>query len=67
LKKILFEEIEKFVEEKIKLADQTISKYMLAHEDVVISGSSYSKSKITNDDCILVYGCSSIVTQGNIM
>ena len=35
----------------------------MAHEDVVISGSSYAKSKITNDDCILVYGCSSLVTQ----
>jgi translation initiation factor eIF-2B subunit delta len=36
---------------------------MLAHEDVVISGSSYAKSKLTDDDCILVYGCSSLVTQ----
>lgn len=58
---MLYEEIDKFAEEKIKLADQTICKYMLAHEDMVISGTSYSKSKLTNDDCILIYGCSSLV------
>jgi len=63
LKKILFDEIDKFVSERIQLADLTISKFMLAHEDVVISGSSYAKSKLTDDDCILVYGCSSLVTQ----
>lgn len=33
---------------------------MLANEDIVISGSSYAKSKLTNDDCILLYGSSSV-------
>ena len=44
------------------LAGETICKYMLANNDIVISGTSYSKSKITNDDCLLVYGYSSLVT-----
>jgi translation initiation factor eIF-2B subunit delta len=44
------------------LAAETISKYILAHSDIIISGTSYAKSKITNDDCLLVYGYSSLVT-----
>ena len=34
---------------------------MLADSEIVISGTSYAKSKITNDDCILIYSCSSLV------
>lgn len=56
------DEIDKFIHEKIVLAAETISKYMLAHSDIIISGTSYAKSKITNDDCLLVYGNSSLVT-----
>jgi translation initiation factor eIF-2B subunit delta len=59
----LYEEIDNFGEERVKLAGQTICKYLLAHEDVVISGSSYVKSKLTNNDCILIYGYSSLVIQ----
>jgi translation initiation factor eIF-2B subunit delta len=59
----LYEEIDNFSEERVVLAGQTISKYLLAHEDVVISGSSYVKSKLTNNDCILIYGYSSLVIQ----
>jgi translation initiation factor eIF-2B subunit delta len=60
-KKCLNEEIERFIDEKILLAWETISKYMLANSEVVISGTSYAKSKITNDDCLLIYGSSSLV------
>lgn len=35
---------------------------MLANSEVVISGTSYVKSKITNNDCILIYGSSSLVS-----
>jgi translation initiation factor eIF-2B subunit delta len=63
LKSTLYQEIDNFSEEKVKLAGQTICKYLLAHEDVVISGSSYVKSKLTNNDCILIYGYSSLVVQ----
>lgn len=35
---------------------------MLANNDIVISGTAYAKSKITNDDTLLVYGYSSLVT-----
>ena len=58
----MIEEIESFIDEKILLAWETISKYMLADSDTIISGTSYVKSKITNDDCILIYGGSSLVT-----
>ena len=34
---------------------------MLANSEVIISGNSYVKSKITNDDCLLIYGSSSLV------
>jgi len=61
-KEVITEEIERFIDEKILLAWETISKYMLADSDTVISGNSYVKSKITNDDCILIYGGSSLVT-----
>lgn len=60
-KETLKEEIERFIDEKILLAWETISKYTLADSDTVISGTSYVKSKITNDDCILVYGYSSLI------
>lgn len=56
------EEIERFIEEKILLAADTISKYMLANGDITISGTSYTRSKITNNDCLLVYGYSTLVT-----
>lgn len=61
-KEILIEEIERFIDEKILLAWETISKYTLADSDTVISGTSYVKSKITNDDCVLIYGASSLIT-----
>jgi len=61
-KEILNDEIERFIDEKIFLAWETISKYTLADSDTVISGTSYVKSKITNDDCILVFGASTLVT-----
>lgn len=35
---------------------------MLANSEVIISGTSYIKSKITNDDCLLVFGSSSLVS-----
>ena len=54
-------EIDNFVREKIVIASDTICKYILADCEIVISGTSYAKSKITNDDCILIYGCSSLV------
>jgi translation initiation factor eIF-2B subunit delta len=57
----LNEEIETFIHEKIILAADTICKYILANSDIVISGTSYSKSKITDDDIILTYGYSSLV------
>lgn len=62
LKKILEEEIDRFVDEKILLAAETISKYMLANQELIVSGTSYARSKITNSDCVLVYGYSSLVT-----
>ena len=34
----------------------------MADSDTVISGTSYVKSKITNDDCILIYDASSLIT-----
>jgi translation initiation factor eIF-2B subunit delta len=60
-KRILNEEIDMFIHEKIKLAAETICKYILANSEIVITGSSYARSKITNDDCILTYGYSSLV------
>lgn len=62
-KETLTEEIERFIDEKILVAWESIIKYTLADSDTVISGTSYVKSKITNDDCILVYGYSSLITQ----
>jgi translation initiation factor eIF-2B subunit delta len=35
---------------------------MLADSDTIISGTEYVKSKITNEDCILIYGGSSLIT-----
>ncbi len=61
-KRILNEEIEKFIDEKILLATETITKYVLADVETIISGTSYSRSKITNSDCLLIYGYSSLVT-----
>ena len=55
------DEIDTFIHDKIVLAADTICKYILANSDIVISGSSYSKSKITDDDVILTYGYSSLV------
>ena len=60
-KRILYEEVDKFIDEKISLAADTITKNLLANTDIIISGTSYAKSKITNDDCILIYGYSSLV------
>ena len=57
---MLIDEIDQFIDEKILLACDTIIKYLLADSDIIISGT--SKSKITDQDCILTYGCSSLVT-----
>lgn len=62
-KRTLNDEIDRFIDEKILLAGETICKYILANNDIVISGTSYAKSKITNDDNILIYGYSSLITQ----
>jgi translation initiation factor eIF-2B subunit delta len=43
------------------LAADTISKYMLANVDTILTGTSYARSKITNKDCLLIYGYSSLV------
>lgn len=34
---------------------------MLANGDVIISGTSFARSKITDNDCVLIYGYSSLV------
>ena len=60
-KRRLNDELETFVHEKVLLAAVTICKYILANSEIVITGSSYSKSKIANGDCILTYGYSSLV------
>lgn len=62
-KKILNEEIDSFANEKIILPHQNICDYMLGHEDMIIFGTSYAKSKLANDDCILIYGYSSLVVK----
>lgn len=60
-KQALEEEIELHIHEKIVLAGETITKYILAHSEIVISGMSYSRSKIADKDCLLTYGYSSLV------
>ncbi|CAF0712627.1 unnamed protein product [Brachionus calyciflorus] len=62
-KELLIEEIEKFIDEKILLAADMISKYILADVGTIISGTSYARSKISNNDTILIYGYSSLVTR----
>ena len=62
-KELLHDEIEKFIDERILLASETICKYMLASADIIISGTSYARSQITDDDCLLVYGYSPLVVR----
>lgn len=58
---MLVEEIDKFVEEKIILAAETINKYILADVNNIISGTSYARSKISDNDTILIFGYSNLV------
>jgi translation initiation factor eIF-2B subunit delta len=60
-KDIIKEKIQLFIHEKILLANDMICKYMLADNSINISGSSYINSKIVEDDCLLIYGFSSLV------
>lgn len=61
-KDLLIDEIEKFIEEKILLAADSINKYILVG-DTENSVTSYARSKISDNDTILIYGYSSLVTR----